>query len=162
MMNDWTVYTCLIMGLSSALVAGVFQAFSDFVMAGLRRAAPAGGIQSMQQLNRTVFRSMFLATFMLLVPASLGFAVFAWFALEGLPQHLIIGAAIVYLPSVFLVTAAGNVPMNERLDKMDYASAEAATYWQTYVSAWTHWNTVRTIGSIVTAGCYLVAAIHIR
>ncbi|MEL7541793.1 MAG: anthrone oxygenase family protein [Pseudomonadota bacterium] len=158
---DITVYVCLFLGVSAALVGGVFQSFSDFVMAGLTRAAPAGGIESMQQLNRTVFRSLFIATFLALVPASILFALYAWFSFSGLPQRLIIFAAIIYLPLVFLVTAFGNVPMNEKLDKMDHTSMEAADYWQTYGRAWTRWNTIRTIGSIVTAGCYLFAAVSI-
>ena len=47
MPTDWIVYACLFLGLSSALVGGVFQAFSDFVMRGLMLAQPAGGIDSM-------------------------------------------------------------------------------------------------------------------
>lgn len=158
---EWTIYICLFLGLSSALVAGVFQSFSDFVMAGLLRAAPSSGIDAMQQLNRTVFRSVFIAMFLALVPISLGFAIYAWFSLDGLTQRLIIAAAMIYLPLVFLVTAAGNVPMNERLDKMNHQSDEAAAYWQTYGRVWTRWNTVRTIGSIAAAGCYLFASIQI-
>ena len=161
MLLEWTVIACLFLGLSSALVAGVFQSFSDFVMQGLVRAAPAGGIESMQQLNRTVFKSFFLATFLLLVPASIGFAGFAWFSMDGLVQRLIIVAAVVYVPLVFLVTMFGNVPLNERLDKMDHTSDEASDFWQTYGRVWTRWNTLRTIGSIVTAGCYLLAAVLI-
>ena len=162
MSSEVLVYACLFLGLSSALVGGVFQSFSDFVMAGLMRAAPAGGIESMQQLNQTVFRSLFIATFLTLAPVSLVFAIYAWFALGGVPQRLIIFAAILYLPLVFLVTAFGNVPMNEKLDKMDHTSADAADYWQTYGRVWTRWDTLRTIGSIATAGCYLVAAVSIN
>ena len=115
----------------------------------------------MQQLNRTVFKSVFLATFLVLVPVSIAYAGFAVFALDGLAQRLIIAAAVIYVPVVFLVTMFGNVPLNERLDKMDHTSAEASEFWQTYGRVWTKWNTVRTIGSIVTAGCYLLAAVLI-
>lgn len=158
---DWTAYACLMLGLSAALVAGVFQTFSDFVMGGLMRAKPASGIDAMQQLNRTVFRSVFLATFLALVPATISFAFYAWFTLDGLAARLILAAALVYIPLVFLVTIFGNVPMNERLDKMDSESEAAAAYWLIYGRAWTSWNTLRMIGSIVTAGCYLLAAVHI-
>ncbi|MEM9180265.1 MAG: anthrone oxygenase family protein [Pseudomonadota bacterium] len=161
MTHEVLIYICLFLGLSAALVGGVFQSFSDFVMAGLIRSAPQSGIESMQGLNRTVFRSVFIATFLALVPISLGFAIYAGMALSGMPQRLIILAAILYLPLVFLVTAFGNVPMNERLDKMDATSAAAADYWQTYGRVWTRWNTIRTVGSIATAGCYLLAAVQI-
>lgn len=161
MSPELTIYICLFLGLVTALMAGVFQSFSDFVMRGLMRAAPASGIDAMQQLNRTVFRSFFLATFMALLPISTAFAIYAWLALDGPAMRLIIAAAIVYVPFVFIVTAGGNVPMNEKLDKMRPASEEAALYWETYGPVWTRWNTVRTIGSIVTAGCYLLAAVQV-
>ena len=161
MTHEILIYICLFLGLSSALVGGVFQSFSDFVMAGLIRSAPRSGIESMQGLNRTVFRSIFIATFLALVPISLGFAIYAWMVLGGMPQRLIILAAILYLPLVFLVTAFGNVPMNEKLDKMDPTSAAAADYWLTYGRVWTRWNTIRTVGSIAAAGCYLLASVQI-
>jgi len=154
-------YVCLFLGLASALLAGVFQSFSDFVMQGLLRAEPRGGIESMQHLNRTVFRSVFIVTFLALVPVSLAFAAYAWVMLDGLPSRLIMAAAIIYVPFVFIVTAAGNVPMNKKLDAMDHRSAEAADYWRLYGRVWTRWNTIRTIGSIVTAGFYLLAAVHL-
>lgn len=159
MPTEWIVYVCLVLGVSSALVAGVLQSFSDFVMSGLQRAAPAGGMESMQQLNRTVFRSVFLATFMVLVPVTIGFAIYAVFKLNGLSQSLIVSAAIIYIPSVFIVTAAGNVPMNERLDKMDPNTPEAAAYWRRYGRLWSAWNTLRTIGAIATSSVYLLAAV---
>ena len=158
---EFISYICLFLGLVTALLAGVFQSFSDFVMRGLLRAAPAGGIESMQQLNRTVFRSFFITSFLAMVPISIAFAIYAWFALNGLAMKLIIAAALIYVPLVFIVTAAGNVPMNEKLDKMAPTSPEAFEYWSIYGRVWTRWNTLRTFGSIATAGCYLLAAMHI-
>jgi hypothetical protein len=55
-----------------ALVAGVFMAFSDFVMRSLRVAAPGAGIEAMQQINREVYGSVFLVGLLGLVPVSLG------------------------------------------------------------------------------------------
>lgn len=161
MPDNWIIYASLTAGLSSALVAGVFQAFSDFVMPGLIRSEPKGGIESMQHINRTVFRSVFLATFLILVPVLLAFSAFAWFQMDGIARGLIISGTAVYILSVFGVTIAGNVPMNERLDGMAYASAEAGTYWQTYGKVWTNWNHVRTLGSVATAICFLLAAVSL-
>ena len=42
----------LVTALGCGLVAGVFFAFSAFVMDGLARAAPAEGIAAMQWINR--------------------------------------------------------------------------------------------------------------
>lgn len=158
---SWVVYTCLGLGLASALVGGVFQSFSDFVMKGLIAAEPAGGMESMQQLNRTVFRSAFLATFMALVPATIAFALYAWARLNGAAQGLIIAAAVVYVFFVFVVTAAGNVPMNEQLDGLAPTSVEGHAYWASYGRVWTWWNHLRTVGSVLTAGCLLLASVHL-
>ncbi len=156
----WIVFACLGVGLASALVGGVFQAFSDFVMRGLILAEPAGGIESMQQLNRTVFRSAFLTMFLALVPITIGLSVYAGLRLDGATRTLIIAGSVVYLLTVFVTTVVGNVPMNERLDAMVHTSAEAATYWVTYGRVWTLWNHVRTLGSIAAAVLFLLAAVY--
>ena len=47
-------------GFLMALLAGVFLSFSDFVMRSLAATQPAGGIEAMQQINRKVFRTLFI------------------------------------------------------------------------------------------------------
>lgn len=157
-MENWIVYVCLGFGFLSALVAGVFQSFSDFVMAGLARATDAGGIESMQHINRTVFRSVFLVSFLSLVPLSIAFAFYAGLRLDGHGRFFVFAASITYVTTVFLVTVLRNVPMNERLDRMDPVSAEAVRYWQTYCRRWTRFNHLRTVGSAATAAFFLLAA----
>lgn len=159
MTPDWIIHVCLLAGLSSALVAGVFQSFSDFVMRGLVMAAPASGAQSMQMINRTVFRSVFIVLLLGLGPASLALAIYAGIALTGEGATWLIAAAAIYLPSVILVTMGGNVPMNERLDGMDHTAEETSAYWRTYGRVWTRWNHIRTLGSAGAAICYLMAAV---
>ena len=161
MTTGWVVYACLILGLSSALVAGVFQAFSDFVMRGLVLAETAGGIDSMQHINETVLRSLFLVGFLALVPATLALAVYAHLELGGSGRTLIVAAAVLYLVTVFTVTVAGNVPMNRRLAAMAHSSAEAEAYWSFYSRVWTWCNHVRWIGSAGTAACLLLAAVYL-
>ena len=156
---NWIIYICLFLGLISALVAGVFQSFSDFVMRALIRAEPAAGVQAMQNINVTVFRSIFLASFLLLTPITIALAAYAWFYLSGYGQAYIITAAIIYVTTVFLVTIAGNVPMNEKLATMPHAAPQTHTYWETYGRIWTRYNHIRTLGSAATAVCLLLAAV---
>ena len=68
-------------GLLCAVMAGVFLAFSDFLMRGFIQAGSVAGMASMQSLNRTVLRSVFLTVFLLLVP---GLAGLAWLSLSML------------------------------------------------------------------------------
>ncbi len=159
MPDDGFVYLCLVLGLSSALVGGVFKAFSEFIMDALVRTEPAGGIEAMQHINRSVMRTEFIVSFIALAPVSIAFAVYAGVFWSGLSAILIIAAAGVYATSVFLVTVLGNVPMNERLAKLSATTPEALAYWRVYGRDWTRLNHVRTIGAIVTAGCYLLAGV---
>ena len=72
---------------------------------------------------------------------------------------ILILAPLVYLPSVFAMTIFGNVPMNNRLESLDYTSAQAGAYWSEYGQKWTRLNHIRSIGSVLTAALYIVAAI---
>ncbi|WP_421857719.1 DUF1772 domain-containing protein [Oricola sp.] len=145
--------------LASGLVAGVFLTFSDFVMRSLSSAHPTAGIEAMQLINRKVYRSVFMVLLMGMVPVSAGMAVFTPGSVPELTAAWAIAGALVYLSGVFAVTAVCNVPMNKRLDAMDHAGAEARAYWRVYARRWTQWNHVRTVASLVAAGCFLAAAV---
>jgi uncharacterized membrane protein len=159
MTYDWPLFACAFLALWSAVVGGVFSAFSEFIMAGLLRAESKAGIQAMQQINKTVIRTQFVAGIMLIPVLSILFAVHAANTMEGIALFALVLAPAIYVPSVFLMTLFGNVPMNKRLDSFDPASPEAAAYWEIYGRKWTRLNHFRTIGSVLTAGLYILAAI---
>jgi uncharacterized membrane protein len=101
--------------LAYALIAGVFLAFSDFIM---RSLALTGGVEAMQVINREVFRWVFMALFLGMATVSVLIAGYAWVALSG-PAGTLIGlAALVYLVGCFGVTVVFNVPMNQALAGM--------------------------------------------
>lgn len=159
MTYEWMLYACLFLALWSAVIAGVFSAFSEFIMAGLLRGSPAAGIEAMQQINRTVIRTQFVAGILLIPFLSVALAIYGSLHFEGTSRIALIFAPIVYVPSVFLMTLIGNVPMNDRLERLDAGSAEAEAYWRPYGHYWTRLNHVRTMGSLITAVLYLIAAI---
>ena len=59
------------------------------------------------------------------------------------------------------MTVIGNVPMNNKLERLDHASGEANAYWLVYGRVWTRLNHVRTLGSVATSVIYLVAAVQL-
>ncbi len=135
-----------------ALVAGVFLAFSDFIMRSLAATSDDGGVEAMQVINREVFRWVFMTLFLGMAPVSLLIDGYAWFNLSGPSGLLILIAAIVYLVGCIGVTIIFNVPMNEALSGLALSSDATRDYWsQTYVPRWTFWNTVRTIASTAAA-----------
>ena len=159
MTYEWPLFACAFLALWSAVVGGVFSAFSEFIMAGLLRTEPKAGIQAMQQINKTVIRTQFVAGILLIPVLSIAFAGYGVSAIEGPALITLILAPAIYVPSVFLMTLFGNVPMNNRLESFDPASPEAAAYWEIYGRKWTRLNHFRTIGSVLTAGLYILAAI---
>lgn len=158
MTYSWIVYACLGVGLSSAVVAGVFLAFSDFIMRALKRSNPLGAIEAMQEINVTVLRSVFLTTFFALVPATVGLSFSSASNVEG-ARPLIMSGTAIYILTVILVTIIGNVPMNEKLARMSSSSPDTISYWRIYGLRWTQLNHLRTIGSFATSVCFLLAAI---
>ncbi|MEL6100441.1 MAG: anthrone oxygenase family protein [Pseudomonadota bacterium] len=152
-MYDFLPFVTTGLALGAALVAGVFFAFSDFVMRSLADIEAQHGMVAMQSINRKVYRSGFLPLLMGLGPILIGVLV-ASLAMTDLPgrEWLTAGAAI-YLVGVIGVTVLGNVPMNKRLDR----GTLAADYWPHYQVNWTILNHVRTVASIIAAFCFLIA-----
>lgn len=140
-------------------VAGVFFAFSGFVVSGLDRLPPAEAARAMQEINVTAPRPpLMLALFgTALVVAAL--AVLAFIGQAGGAGGWVVAAAVVYLVCAVGVTAAANVPRNDRLAAAPEGDAGAlAAAWAGFRPGWTAWNHVRWLGSTAACGC-LVAAL---
>jgi len=159
MTYDWPLYFCLFLALWSGVVAGVFSAFSEFIMSALLKAEPASGMEAMQHINRDVIKTQFVAGILSIAVFSALFALYGLAVFEGAALVTLILAPLIYLPSVFAMTMIGNVPMNNRLDSLDYTSAAAHAYWLEYGRKWTRLNHFRSLGSILTSGLYIIAAI---
>lgn len=160
MTSTWFFIVCEISVVACGMVSGVFLTFSDFVMRSLDSARTAAGVEVMQVINREVFGSVFL--FLLLGMSALSpFLIgYAYFRVAGSASTLIMTGGAIYFAGVFVVSLVFNVPMNDRLDAMEFSGTEAAAYWtNTYMPRWTFWNYVRAIASAASAICYLVACV---
>lgn len=144
--------------LAYAVVGGVFIAFSDFIMRSLARTSGTGGVEAMQVINREVFRWVFMILFMGLAPLSLVIALYGLIAISGTAGTMLAAAGLTYFIGCFGVTVFFNVPLNERLAKMDVTDTTTTSFWQqTYVPRWSLWNTVRGSACIVSAALMLTA-----
>jgi len=148
-----------LLGLSAGLVAGVFLAFSDFVMPGLKEAGPGAGSEAMRGLNRTVYNSVFLILLKAIAPLALALMVIVFFlGRNDMAMWLGLGA-VSHILFVMLVTLSRNVPMNTRLQSLAGEAPGSEAYWPDYVARWTGWNHVRTVGAAFTCLCFMLAAI---
>ncbi|MEZ6000244.1 DUF1772 domain-containing protein [Hyphomonas sp.] len=159
MTQQWMLFASEFSVIAYALVAGVFLTFSDFVMRSLAATQPEGGIEAMQQINRKVFRTLFMILLLGMAAASPLMAVAAFWQGSGPATVWIVAAAVTYVVGTFGVTVVFNVPMNERLDRMAHDSAAAAGYWRRYVPVWSFWNSVRTLASAASAIFMLMAVV---
>ncbi len=152
-------YASLGLGLMAGLVAGIFLAFSDFIMRGLSSAGADAGAEAMRGINRTVYNSAFLLMLKVLPLLGLALAVIA-FLLErqGMATWLGFGA-VSHIALVMLATLTRNVPMNIRLESLTGDPQGSAAYWPDYVGRWNGWNHVRTLGAMISCVCFLLASV---
>ena len=154
-----TVWALLLLATAAGLVSGVFLTFSDFVMKSLAASRPSAGTEAMQIINRKVFRSIFMVLLIGLVPISIVTAITGYFFFEGVLSALLIFAGMLYIIGVFLVTVAGNVPMNNTLEALPQGGVAAQKYWPSYVRGWLFWNHIRWIAALAVSVCYMVSAV---
>lgn len=154
-MNDRTIYAMSFLAvLGTGLVAGVFLAFSSFVMAALARLPTAGGISAMQSINVTVINPLFMAVLFGTGVAclALGYSVVRG-EFSG-PNILMIAGVALYLVGTIVITLAFNVPLNDMLAGLDPNGSEAATQWKGYLRNWTFWNHVRGLAAFLACGAF--------
>ena len=147
----------LLAALGSGLIAGVFFAFSSFVMRALGRIPPAEGIAAMQSINIVVINPVFLSVFMGTAVLSAIAIVFSWLRWDQPGAGYLLAGALLYLIGTFLVTMAFNVPRNDALAAVAPASPEGARLWADYLSSWTAWNHVRTMAALAAAASFSLA-----
>lgn len=140
--------------LGTGLVAGIFFAFSVFVMRALGRLPPSGGIAAMQSINVAVLNPVFFTAFFGTAALCLVLAIAAFAGWS--PLYLLAGS-LLYLVGTILVTIVCNVPLNNRLASVASDSATGASLWTRYLSVWTFWNHVRTATSLAAAACFIMA-----
>jgi len=138
----------LIAALGSGLMAGLFFAFSSFIMTALAKLPPEHGIAAMNSINVTILNATFGLAFFgtAVLCLCLGVASILRWAEPG-SAWLLIGS-LLYLVGVIGVTIAFNVPLNDALAAVSPTSPEGATLWTRYLAEWLPWNHVRTLANI--------------
>ncbi|WP_298721803.1 anthrone oxygenase family protein [uncultured Ferrovibrio sp.] len=147
----------LLAALGSGLIGGVFFAFSTFVMKALSRRPAAEAVAAMQSINIVVINPWFMAAFLGTAALCLLLAVLAFTQGPALALPRILAGAALYAVGTFGVTMVFNVPRNNRLARMQPASAEAAAYWPRYVAEWTGWNHLHTIAALAASAAFMLA-----
>ncbi len=153
-MDFWSALV-LLAALGSAIIGGLFFAFSTFIMAALAARPPAEGMAAMVSINRVILRSLFIPVFFGTALLSVAIAAHALIAWRPASAWLLGGAAA-YLMLSILSTMVFNVPLNNAIDRADPANDNSAL-WSDYVVRWNRWNHIRTVASLAAAGLFVGA-----
>lgn len=139
LLTAWTLVTAL----GTGIAAGVFFAFSTFVMAGLARLPDRDGISAMQSINRQALTPWFMAALMGTAASCLALAIWMVLHLGDQVAPYVLAGTLLYLAQI-LLTGTYHVPRNNALDLLDPGTRAAGEAWRTYLHDWTLWNHART------------------
>jgi uncharacterized membrane protein len=156
-MGGLLIALTLLAALGCATMAGVFFAFSAFVMKALARLPAAQGVAAMQAINVAAVTPTFMVALFgtaVACGALVLFALFAWD--ERFAPYLLVGGAL-YLVGTILLTITYHVPRNEALARVEPHCADAENHWTRYHSGWTAWNHVRAAAALAAAATFTTA-----
>lgn len=157
-MIDQAIYAgAFAAAIGCGLVAGIFFAFSSFVMPALGRIPPEQGINAMQSINVAVLNVSFLLLFVGTGAICLALLAGSYVWWESASGKLLLLASLLYLVGCFGVTRTFNIPLNDALAAARPATPEAAALWIHYLERWTMWNTVRTVAPTASMALYVTA-----
>jgi uncharacterized membrane protein len=148
---------------TTALMAGLFYAWSFSVTPGLARVSDHEYIAAFQAMNRAILNPVFFAAFMgtvILLPLST-------YMHYGQPLSarfwFLLAASITYIVGVFGVTMIGNVPLNDALENFQLHSASAqeiAALRTKFEAPWNNLNMVRTVASTLAIVLVIIACLN--
>lgn len=152
-------YVLVVATVVAGLQAGTYFTWATGVMPGLARVDDRTFVHAMQQMNVAIVNPLFLATF-LGAPVLAGAAV----ALGGShPRGWAIAATALAIGTV-VITAAGNVPLNDALQAAGTVDriADLAAVRADFESRWVALNIARCVTSAGALACLAVAATRVR
>ena len=141
----------------AGVMAGVYFAFSSFVMQGLRQLPPREAIMAMQTINTAAPKGWLMLPLMGTALASVVLTIQAVVSRESGWIWLFVGA-VLYLAS-FVLTVAYHVPHNDALGRVDADAAGAAQTWADYVGGWVRWNHVRALTCVAATGAFVTGLV---
>lgn len=156
-MTDMTVYAMTFAAaLGCGMSAGVFFAFSSFVMKGLYRLPAPQAIAAMQSINIVAVTPAFMTV--LFGTAAVCAVMAAVAVMNWRPEsvYLLAGAALYWIGTI-LLTMVYHVPRNNALGRIAPEAAESHTAWERYYAGWMAWNHVRGAAALAASAAFVMA-----
>lgn len=141
----------------TGLMAGIYFAFSIFIMKSFAELPLLQAAQAMNKINDVITKTLFLPVFFI---STLGYAGLMLWSLLDWQQGsswLMVVAALVYIVGMFAVTAFGNVPLNNHLKQSEVSETALTSYWKIYLRKWPRLNHWRTVSCTVACALLILA-----
>lgn len=152
----------IITAVLTALMAGLFFAWSCSVMPGLARLSDKEFVAAMQAMNQAILNPVFFAAFFG-APVFLVISTVVYYGEFG-RFRFIAGATVVYAIGNFGVTVFGNVPLNNALERLDLKSAgdeEIARHRASFERPWNYLNHIRAVSSTLALILVVIACLNL-
>jgi uncharacterized membrane protein len=156
-MTGLVAWVTLGTALGCGLCAGVFFAFSAFVMPALGRLPAGQGIAAMQSINKLAVTPAFMTALFGSALACAGLAAWGVVAWGERPAPWLLTGGVLFLVGTIAVTIVANVPLNDALAATRPDGAGAADRWCRYRGRWTGWNHLRAAAALAATGLLIVA-----
>ena len=141
--------------ITTGLVTGVFFAYANSIMPGLRRTDDRTFVGAFQALDRAIINPLFMACFFGALVFT-GLAAVLHLDADNRPVLPWVAAAFVLYLAAVVITLAVNVPLNDALraagdpDRIGDLRAVRRRFSE---SRWAAWNLVRALAAVVAFGC---------
>jgi uncharacterized membrane protein len=151
-----TTIVLFITVIATALITGLWYAYSCSVNGGLGKLGDREYLLAMQSINRVILNPLFFATFMgtlVLLPLS------TWLSYRepgSVGGMFLLAASAVYIIGVFGVTIGGNVPLNDALDAFDIKSASAQAIADQRLAFEALWNKLHGIRGMASLAAFIL------
>ena len=145
--------------LGCGVVAGIFFAFSAFIMKALDKLPAPRAVAAMQEINAAAPTPAFMAVLFGTALACGGLILSSLFVWGGPSAvYLLVGGGL-YLIFAIGLTIVYHVPRNEALARVEAHGAEAESRWSSYVASWTAWNHLRFAGALAASASLVMALV---
>src|SRR5438045_3289795 len=95
------------------VMAGVYFAFSGFIMTALARTGLGTGVAAMNAINVEIVKSLFMPLFLGTTLTSVALAVIGCVRLGEPGAVAMLAGGVIYVLGMFAATAVFNVPLND-------------------------------------------------
>jgi uncharacterized membrane protein len=158
--DNYLMVLIVIAALDCGLVAGIFLAFSSFVMKALASLPANQGIAAMQAINITVLNPLFFTVFFGTAAVCILLIILSLFSWGQLGSIYVLLGSLFYVIGTIWVTMAFNVPLNNELANVNSDSSGGADVWASYLAKFTTWNHIRATAALAASLLLLIGGLR--